>query len=445
MTLGGKRSPRYLLPIFPALSLVAAWGWWNLFQLAVAHFTAPDPAARSNLKISRFTFHVLRATPLALWFHLTLLFSALLILLPTAPYYFSYYNPLLGGPLTAPHLVKIGWGEGLDQVGRFLQREWPDSRVGTAYSSTVAPYFKGDLAGLDSDHLDLVVLYSKQVQAGNSPLLPSVVRYYQQSGAIFSADLDNLHYADVYLGPAVQLVSGAGEMSPLAYRPTTTYGHLGEPLEIDLLWPPQSPPSEPVTVSLEPPTEVTGQPATSSATPTRYSTELVVSRHTLTVPADWPRGNYPLQVAGRPVGQIELRNFQIPTGLSQPESVVFAEQITLAGYNFQLTEDYIRVSLAWRAEKNHLPDYTVFVQLLNSESGERLAGFDSPPQRGEWPTSRWVKGEVVVDEVLVAVPPGLEPGFLKLIVGLYRPDTGQRLTLPDGRDHWAIPWTLVRK
>jgi hypothetical protein len=40
----------------------------------------------------------------------------------TFPYYLSYYNPLMGGPRKAPQVMQIGWGEGLDQAGRYLDR-----------------------------------------------------------------------------------------------------------------------------------------------------------------------------------------------------------------------------------------------------------------------------------------------------------------------------------
>jgi hypothetical protein len=103
------------------------------------------------------------------------------------------------------------------------------------------------------------------------------------------------------------------------------------------------------------------------------------------------------------------------------------------------------VTVAWKAQAARLPDYTVFAQILDAETNERLAGVDTPPLKGEWPTSRWVKDEVVVDKYLIAIPPGFPPGFYKVIVGLYHPETGQRLTLGDGSDHWTLPWTFIRK
>ena len=51
----------------------------------------------------------------------------------------------------------------------------------------------------------------------------------------------------------------------------------------------------------------------------------------------------------------------------------------------------------------------------------------------------------MVDDYLVAIPPDLPAGFYKIIVGLYRPDTGERLQLDNGSDHWLLPWTYIWK
>jgi hypothetical protein len=431
---------------------MAALGWLSLYQRVTAG---------------------LEMRGLRLMFCGGMVLAGLIILLHYAPYYFTYYNPLLGGTYTAPRWVKIGWGEGLDQVGRFLQRELPDSRVGTAYSSTVAPFFQGDLADLAGHNLDYLVLYSKQVQGGEPPLLPSVVRYYEHFGAIFSVNLNGIPYASVYPGPALQptfaLRPGLDPAilpKPLAFRPLTPYGHIGETLTVDVLWlAPDALPTSPSLVTLEPlavfnfshtnhdhePEAAVSPPGTSIvifaeglAPLSRWAEGLVVSQHQLNLSADLARGVYALRVDGRLLGEVDLRNFQTPADIAQVDQV-FAEQITLKGYQFTPTEDYIQLTAAWQAQKPHLPDYTVFVQLLDAETNERLAGLDTQPQQGEWPTSRWVKDEVVVDHYFVAVPPNLKPGYYKIIIGLYQPETGQRLLLANGQDHWPLPWTLIRE
>lgn len=457
MTLGDKRSPRYILPAFPPLAFVAAAGWLWLFRLfyrdPAADSGAPAPGARFVLPAAFYAF---------------LVACALLVLLPYGPYYFTYYNPLLGGPFTASRLVKIGWGEGLDRVGRFLQREeFRNSRVGTAYASTVAPFFEGDLAAVTGQQLDFLVLYVKQVQSGQPS--PTFIRYFEYFGPIFSVDLNGIHYADVYPGPALQpalaLTPGLDHAilpKPTGFRPLTPYGHIGEPLEVDVVWLADEPlPADPSTVTLEPLAafdflsednhadgtarvrrEITVL-ARGQGLLTRLADNLVASRHRLELPDSLDPGRYALLVDRRPLGEIELRRFRPPAELQPVDKTVFGQQISLVGYRLEPGADFVRLTIAWQAQQSGLPDYTVFVQLLDADNNERVAGLDLQPRGGEWPTSRWARGEVVVEEYLLAIPPDIRPGFYHLIAGLYRPENGRRLALADGRDFWLVPWTFM--
>ncbi len=439
MTLGGKRSPRYILPVFPPLAIIAATGWLWCIRIAGNKLARKESASQIIRLILFAILPVLAA----------------IILLFYLPYGVTYLNPLLGGPMFAPKLMKIGWGEGLDQVGRYLQREHPGSRVGTAYASTVSPYFSGDLTTVTGDRLDYLVLYLKQVQSGEPS--PAFIQYFHRQPALFSSVLDGVHYADVYAGPSLQPAAGFDPTAtfdpaepvsqPVSYRPLTPAGHIGEPLVVDVIWQEGgSLPAAPANLTLQPTGGQAPVAAQAAAPVEQVDTELILSHHTLNLPSDLPRGSYALAVNGIALGEIELRQFQLPSTVGQlAEELAFEGQIALRGYQFEPTADYIRVTLGWQALQAALPDYTVFVQLLNADTGERVAGIDTPPGQGEWPTSRWVAGEVVVDDYLVAVPPGLPAGHYLIIAGLYRPDTGQRLTLSNGEDHWLLPWTYIWK
>ncbi|MDM8530151.1 glycosyltransferase family 39 protein [Anaerolineales bacterium HSG25] len=429
MTLADKRSPRYILPIFPALSFVAAYGWYSV---AERYLNMGQPHQQ-----------------LALLTSLTL--SAMLIVVPYMPYYYSYYNPLLGGSWTAPQLVKIGWGEGLDRVGRYLQRTQLHSRVGVAYASTVAPYFHGRIGSVTGSNLDALVLYRKQIQSGEPD--PIFITYFQHMNRLFQVNLNGLNYAQVYAGPTLTMLSPDETYQPLAYRPLSNVGSIGESLLVDVVWPAEQTHSDP-TVSLYPLEADPNQndPVAGGSAPIEtWSDQLLVSRHALLLPLTIERGQYQLYATQQPLGhqqplgKIDLRHFQLPDStLAQPTSrFVFNEQIAIIGYQFSPTEDYISVRLAWQALQTPLPDYTVFVQLLDMETNERVAGFDSQPVRGTSPTSGWLTNEVMLDEVLVAVPPDLPAGYYSIIVGLYQPETGQRLTLADGQDNWLLPWTFI--
>lgn len=117
---------------------------------------------------------------------------------------------------------------------------------------------------------------------------------------------------------------------------------------------------------------------------------------------------------------------------SNPLQVHFGETISLLGYD--LGES---LTLYWQATGRPPADYTVFIQMW--DENEQVAGFDGPPIGGDYPTSWWEAGETVVDEHPLGSggdrakwPP--QPGRYRLLVGLYRLDTGERVPAlgPDG-------------
>jgi hypothetical protein len=156
----------------------------------------------------------------------------------------------------------------------------------------------------------------------------------------------------------------------------------------------------------------------------RQSEELVVSRHTMKLPADLPRGSYGLLVDGRPLGVMEARQFSLPA-LAERLEANFGGQLRLVSYEFDALTATVR--LAWQASPRAWADYTVFVHLVDA-TGNRVAGSDAPPPV---PTSQWTRGEVIVDERIVPIPDGLPVGDYWLAVGLYRADTGERVPLLD--------------
>jgi hypothetical protein len=139
MTLGTKKFDRYLLPIYAPLDMIAGIGWvafagWLYVQL--------------KDRVSSW---------LALLLPVLMLVSAILVQaagsLNTFPYYFSYYNPLMGGSQKAPQVMQIGWGEGLDEAARYLntKESAADLHVISWYSpGSFSYFFKGDSRYLGS-------------------------------------------------------------------------------------------------------------------------------------------------------------------------------------------------------------------------------------------------------------------------------------------------------
>ena len=133
MSLGAKKFDRYLLPIYPPLDIIAGIGWvafanWLLVRLK-----------------NKFTSRLVVLLPaLTLAGAITIQATGLL---NTFPYYFSYYNPLMGGSQKAQQVMQIGWGEGLDEAGRYMNTK--ASAAGLHVLSWYSPgcfsyFFKGD-------------------------------------------------------------------------------------------------------------------------------------------------------------------------------------------------------------------------------------------------------------------------------------------------------------
>ena len=187
--------------------------------------------------------------------------------------------------------------------------------------------------------------------------------------------------------------------------------------------------------------------------------EMVRDTHTLIIPSDAPPGLYDIRVgwypstlpqAGSPASKERLpvgeeNTFRVAvlpvdwqgTGSQAmiPLGRRFGEAITLESYAWHVDPVAIQLTLRWSADVYLHTDYTVFVHLVGSgQKGEALAQGDGPPLAGRWPTSLWLPGVSLDDIHTVSLPPDLPPGTYGLLVGLYDPSTGDRLTLPDGTD-----------
>ena len=83
------------------------------------------------------------------------------------------------------------------------------------------------------------------------------------------------------------------------------------------------------------------------------------------------------------------------------------------------------------------------MHLLGPEGG-LWAQSDGEPAGWTRPTTGWAAGEVVLDARTLDLPHDAPPGAYSLVAGLYDPDTGERLTLPDGTTAVLItPLTIV--
>ncbi len=88
--------------------------------------------------------------------------------------------------------------------------------------------------------------------------------------------------------------------------------------------------------------------------------------------------------------------------------------------------DTLLLTLYWRVESPIAEDYTVFTH-LQAPNGDLVAQQDNPPQRGARPTSGWEHGELIEDPYEIQIPSGTAHGDYTLSVGMYDPETVERL------------------
>jgi hypothetical protein len=135
------------------------------------------------------------------------------------------------------------------------------------------------------------------------------------------------------------------------------------------------------------------------------------------------------------------RGPEIGLGLVWGESLVL-EGMGLIGEHDQAIElqpgDTLVLDLYWRVRKAPQADYTVFVHLVGDEFNPATQGpvwgqRDAQPLDGLWPTRVWREGEALVDRLPVMLDPAAPAGTYRLVVGLYRTDTLERVVVTDMR------------
>lgn len=131
-----------------------------------------------------------------------------------------------------------------------------------------------------------------------------------------------------------------------------------------------------------------------------------------------------------------------------PQQVIdaaFGDQIRLIGYEISTDEvqpgETLDVTLYWQAIQPLDADYSVFIHLTDNYDILQ-AQRDSYPGMGNWPTSEWRPGAVVLDRHRVVIPETAPtPAQLRLDVGLYIYGTETRLpvaTVVGTSDHVTL-------
>jgi hypothetical protein len=458
MTLGAKKFDRYLLPTFPAIDLLAAWSWVVLGAwLWVNNGILSQQGRRTALLAGAASLVALQV-----W-----------AALANGPTYLTAYNPLLGGTPTATRTILVGWGEGLAETAHFLNDRPESASEGTAawYGHSVfGPFYRGrryDLLyevpsarSLYANDVDFVVTYINQEQ--RQLLDTSIQQLLDQP--IKTETWQGVPLAKVYAWPkpfdhTTDQVLAAGRR--LLGWSVGQHDAGAKGLPVTLYWDAethdgQSTPPSPMTFRL---VDKAGRvwSNTSDALDIHdfpiakgwLDHQAIAQTLVLDVPPGLIPGEGYLVEATPPAGEPMVLGQAIiqATSLADVEDlpgqelrgeVLFAETIQLVDLKATTVADQVNVELLWAALDDVEPDAKFFVHLTDAE-GQILAQHDATLAAlpGE-ALSRWRPGELARHRVQLPLPP--DPGTRYLFVGVYQPDSGQRLVatvngtrLPDDR------------
>lgn len=172
-----------------------------------------------------------------------------------------------------------------------------------------------------------------------------------------------------------------------------------------------------------------------------YTPQFLIDHVNPTIPADFPPGEYRLQLRLLDAGSETLLTANLgavtikaterlytPPPMQTVTNNLFGRELLLLGYDLEETADQtFALRLVWQAQETPDEDYTVFVHLLGLDGVCCVWQQDVMPRQNQYPTSRWLAGEVVVDDYIIKLPPDMAPGLYPLEIGLYVAETGLRL------------------
>lgn len=418
LSLVSVKFERYLLPIFPALDLLAAAGLVKLLDafLSLLH---PNPISM---------LHSLR-----LWLLVGLAAFQLASTLPYAPYYLSCYNPLAGGARLAPRVLPVGWGEGMDRVAEELNKRADAAGLVVAVEGMagLAPLFAGRVVAPTPENLpaaDYLVVYVGDVQQ-RLPLAAAV----QGEAPETTIRLHGVEYAWVHRNTT--------DDGPLAL-----IGEQGQPGDVILLAT-QSQFAKrytgPVPVVTLPPDQDEEQVVALLAKLAAQHQRLWYVSYGGIVDkgAEWVA--YQLAVHAERLTEAAFPRATVRLYRLDPSSafrvtprqelagVTFGGCLALRTYGLAVTRvsagRAVGVVLEWEGLQPMDRDYTAFVHLVDAQ-GRRWAQVERLlRRRGQQPTSGWRPGSQSLERYTLALPADIPSGAYWLQVGVYDARTGQEL------------------
>lgn len=124
--------------------------------------------------------------------------------------------------------------------------------------------------------------------------------------------------------------------------------------------------------------------------------------------------------------------YQIPRPFDYSLDAQFGTAIHLWGYSFTHNDDNsLTITPSWDVRDHISDDYMLFVHLIDQQ-GNKIAQSDLSPAGDGPPTSTWEIGQQISVPINLFPSQELQPGQYRIIIGLYHPETWERLPLTNG-------------
>jgi hypothetical protein len=241
MSVFPKKFDRYLVPAFPSLDILAAFGLYGIgdWGLGIRH------RLRRESPISILSPPIKGVWPAGI------VLAALLNVAWWQPYQIVAFNQLFGGTPTGARTFFMGWGEGLEQVAAWLNAQPDITSVRTIALrvTSLNPYLK-DGAQADfpkgdqlRDRTGYVVVYLPQTQAG--PPDAPFDRFYGRAAPLHVVRIHGVDFAWIYQAPPA-----VAQERPAGFGPNIRlYGfdaggawQRGQAMSLRLIWQATAPP-----------------------------------------------------------------------------------------------------------------------------------------------------------------------------------------------------------
>jgi len=481
LTLGAKRLDRYLLPIFPAVELLAAWCWMRIFQRVAERLRQGQAGSLDGADSTRP-----RAAALS---RVSWAGAALLVAvqawgaLAELPSYLTAYNPLAGGIRTAARTLPVGWGEGLEAAAAYLN-DLPGSgsgHVAAWYGQNVfGAFYRGTSFDLYYDtplatdlyarDVDWIVTYINQEQRGLVD--PSVtarlgmpLHTVTQNGvtvaSVYAWRKPFAHTVDRPVGEGLRLLGWqVGDHNRReGMLPVTLYWDAAElaaaPEQRVVIWLKDA--AGEVWASAEQETGMASQVGSVAAQSgsslvrgqTPWDGPVSAQSFTLHPPTGLNPGSYRIEIApfagnGVELAALEIASTQLaevasfgPQVVTPPGEVHFGNIARLVGYSLENTGESSTVELVWAWLAPPEEPHHYFIHVVD-DNEQIIAQQDGPLAVSGAP------GELARQRIRLGMPqdaPAAPARWLaRIYAGIYRPSDGERVpvivdgrTMPEGR------------